>query len=297
MENNSLVVTSHSVQDIKDQIKQVHQLMKEVMVEGEHYGVIPGTKKKSLYKQGAEKLSMMFRLAPEYVIERVDLENGHLAVNIVCKIVHIPSQTIQAQGVGSCSTMESKFRYRNVSGFEITDEEIPKDAKENKAAYRAKRFGMQKTDEGWKWVKYKSGERQENPDIADVYNTVLKMGKKRAHVDAVLTATAASDIFTQDFDPDEDPPPETMQYQTLEEAIKVVGSYTDLIELEKVMNHYKNDYDKGVTGWNTETWSNLCDVMKNLFKNLQDKHSEQFNQQESDQQAEPEKQNPNEASF
>jgi hypothetical protein len=40
----------------------------------------------------------------------------------------------------------------------------------------------------------------ENPDIADTYNTVLKMAKKRAHVDAILTATAASDIFTQDID-------------------------------------------------------------------------------------------------
>ena len=42
--------------------------------------------------------------------------------------------------------------------------------------------------------------RVENEDIADVYNTVLKMAKKRAHIDAMLTATAASDIFTQDLD-------------------------------------------------------------------------------------------------
>jgi hypothetical protein len=40
----------------------------------------------------------------------------------------------------------------------------------------------------------------ENEDIADVFNTVLKMGKKRAFVDAVLSATAASDIFTQDIE-------------------------------------------------------------------------------------------------
>ena len=33
----------------------------------------------------------------------------------------------------------------------------------------------------------------------DVANTVLKMAKKRAFVDAVLTATASSDIFTQDL--------------------------------------------------------------------------------------------------
>ena len=33
-----------------------------------------------------------------------------------------------------------------------------------------------------------------------VMNTVLKMAKKRSHVDAILTATAASDIFTQDIE-------------------------------------------------------------------------------------------------
>jgi hypothetical protein len=35
---------------------------------------------------------------------------------------------------------------------------------------------------------------------ADVYNSVLKMAKKRSLVDAILTATAASDIFTQDLE-------------------------------------------------------------------------------------------------
>src|SRR3990167_11218552 len=40
----------------------------------------------------------------------------------------------------------------------------------------------------------------ENPDIADQYNTVLKMACKRAKVDGCLSATACSDIFTQDIE-------------------------------------------------------------------------------------------------
>ena len=43
------------------------------------------------------------------------------------------------------------------------------------------------------------GKKIENEDIADVYNTVLKMAKKRAHVDATLTVTGAGDLFTQDL--------------------------------------------------------------------------------------------------
>jgi hypothetical protein len=42
----------------------------------------------------------------------------------------------------------------------------------------------------------------------DFYNTALKIGKKRAMVDAVLTVTGASEIFTQDA---EDLPPEMLK--------------------------------------------------------------------------------------
>ncbi|MCK5601546.1 hypothetical protein KAR91_06755 [Candidatus Pacearchaeota archaeon] len=256
---NSLVVTSHSVQEIKNQIRLVHELMKEVMIEGEHYGIIPGTKKKSLYKQGAEKLSMMFRLSPKYEVEKTNLGNGHREVDFSCNIIHIPSQTIVAQGVGSCSTMESKFRYRNVSGFEVLDEEIPKDARDNKAAYRKKGFGMKQIDGAWKWVKYGSGERQENPDIADCYNTVLKMAKKRSHIDGILTATAASDIFTQDYEPEDDTPP-AVQYDTEAQAIQKINACQNLIELEKLSVQYKTDHgeDKNRTGWSTENWKNIA---------------------------------------
>jgi hypothetical protein len=42
--------------------------------------------------------------------------------------------------------------------------------------------------------------KQEHDNPADFYNTCEKMGKKRALVDATLTVTAASDIFTQDIE-------------------------------------------------------------------------------------------------
>jgi len=50
------------------------------------------------------------------------------------------------------------------------------------------------------WTIVEKGEACENPNPADQYNTVLKMAKKRAYVDATLSATAASDIFTQDIE-------------------------------------------------------------------------------------------------
>ena len=53
----------------------------------------------------------------------------------------------------------------------------------------------------------KEGEKRiENEDIADTYNTVLKMAKKRAQIDATLTVTGAADMFTQDLIENEDEP-------------------------------------------------------------------------------------------
>jgi uncharacterized protein (UPF0335 family) len=98
--------------------------------------------------------------------------------------------------------MESKYRYRNDADFEITGAAIPKDAKEKKQEYRKQGFGMKKVDGVWEWVKYTTTGKVENPDIADVYNTCLKMAKKRALIDAIITATAAGDIFTQDIEDD-----------------------------------------------------------------------------------------------
>ena len=48
--------------------------------------------------------------------------------------------------------------------------------------------------------KYATRDRKPNPHLADTYNTVLKMAKKRAAVDAVITTTGCSDMFTQDIE-------------------------------------------------------------------------------------------------
>lgn len=189
-----------SVATIKHQIQVIQEIMQGAMVENTHYGVIPGTDKPTLYKAGAEKLCLTFRLAPTYVVTKTELGNGQREYEVRCTLTHIPSGSVFGEGVGTCSTMESKYRYRNVADFEVTEEPIPKDAKERKKEYRQQGFGMKKIDGQWAWVRYKDSSRQENPDIADTYNTILKMAKKRAHVDAVLTATAASDIFAQDLE-------------------------------------------------------------------------------------------------
>ncbi len=189
------------VEQIKRQTDQVKALMASCMSDGMHYGKIPGCgDKPTLLQPGAQKLTMMFGLADTYEISREDLPNGHREYTVKCLLVSKSTGLVQGSGVGLCSTMEKKYRYRNVSDFEITDQPIPQDARERKQEYRKQGYGMKKVDGQWCWVKYMDSTQQENPDIADTYNTVLKMACKRALVAAVLNTLAVSDLFTQDVE-------------------------------------------------------------------------------------------------
>ncbi|WP_017860891.1 hypothetical protein [Leptospira interrogans] len=191
------LTVNESVDGLKSNIAVIQRVMKDVMRDGEHYGVIPGTGKPSLYKSGAEKLSFVFRLATEYTIRQTDLPGGHREYEVICKLYSIETGKFLGSGVGICSTMEKKYRYRNE--YKATDEPVPKaywDNKQNKK-YLPKGMSVTKTESGWRLARI---EQIENPDIADCYNTVLKIGKKRSQVDATLTVTAASDIFSQDIE-------------------------------------------------------------------------------------------------
>jgi hypothetical protein len=107
---------------VTEQIKMIQAVMRQNMRDGEHYGKIPGTgkdAKPTLLKSGAEKLALLFRLAPEYDIKMIDLAKeglgppGHREVQVTCKLIQISTGRYYGSGVGSCSTLESKYRYRN----------------------------------------------------------------------------------------------------------------------------------------------------------------------------------------
>ena len=192
-----------NVESVTRQVAIIQNVMKSVMKQDEHYGTIPGTNKPSLLKPGAEKLNLVFRLRPEYQITKTELYNGHREYEVVCTLYHIPTGQSVGQGVGSATTMEGKYRFRGGEKKD-TGKPVPKDYWNLKKTDPAKAkeliggdgFGTAKFEGEWRICEL--GEKIEHDNPADYYNTVLKMAKKRAHVDAILTATAASDIFTQD---------------------------------------------------------------------------------------------------
>jgi hypothetical protein len=194
-----------SIVSMQKQVKAINELMKTVMQDGIHYGVIPGCgDKPTLLKPGAEKICLMFRLSPTFEILEKELLQDHREYRFICTLKDLSGNVI-GQGVGSASTMESKHRYR------AAERKCPNCGKATIIKGReeygggwlcfAKKGGCgEKFLTGDKSIEGQQIGRAENPDIADVFNTVLKMAKKRAHVDAVLTCTAASDCFTQDVE-------------------------------------------------------------------------------------------------
>jgi len=188
------------------QVNIIQNIMRSVMKDDEHYGTIPGCKHPSLYKSGAEKLGFAFRLAPEYDVRTIDMPGGHREYQVKCRLRHIPTGSMVGEGEGSCTTMEGKYRFRG-GEKEGTGQSVPKEywnlknagkVSEAKTLIGGEGFAPCKID--GKWEICSIGEKVEHDNPADYYNTCLKMAKKRAHVDAILTATAASDIFTQDIE-------------------------------------------------------------------------------------------------
>lgn len=182
-----------SAVEVRKQVNLIQEVMKKVMKENEHYGKVPGCgNKPTLLKPGAEKLVMTFRLGAEYEELPGSLESDTLiCYKINCKLIHIPTKNVVGNGRGTCNSKEKKYRTRSVYANKATEEE--------------KAIGKAETRNGQNGSTYDVFIIPQDP--WDMQNTIYKMACKRALVAAVLNATAASDIFTQDI---EDLPEGTM---------------------------------------------------------------------------------------
>jgi hypothetical protein len=141
--------------EAENRSRQLQQFVREQLVDGEDYGIIPGTNKPTLFKSGAEKLNAIFGFAPQAeVTNRVeDWTRGFVSYEVKVSLLNKRTGVVEAEGLGICNSKERRY------------------AKQ---------------------------------DAAAVANTVLKMARKRALVDATLSATQASGHFTQDSEDSDD---------------------------------------------------------------------------------------------
>ena len=190
---------------------QQREFIAQVLIKDQDYGEIPGTKKDTLLKPGAEKLLMFFGLRPRFeAIQTVEDWTGKdfggepfFYYHQKC-IVYRDGETM-AEGDGSCNSRETKYRYRQ------GERKCP--------SCRAATIIKGKAEYGGGWLcygrkggcgaKFKDGDaaiegqqtgRVLNVDVADLTNTILKMAQKRALVAATLIGVNASEYFTQDME-------------------------------------------------------------------------------------------------
>lgn len=198
MTENKLAVVREmqplTMEEVKTQVNRIQEIMRSVMQEGTHYGKVPGCgDKPTLLKAGAEKLCLTFNLTSKFAVTERDMGNGHRQYEVRCSLYLRGTDVLIAEGVGNCSTMESKYRYR----WDSTGHDVPQEYWETRdqELLGGPSYCARKVKD--RWMVYRKVEH-DNP--ADYYNTAEKMAKKRAHVDAAITATSASDIFTQDIE-------------------------------------------------------------------------------------------------
>lgn len=174
---------SLSAADLREHVNLIQEVMQAVMKKDTHYGVIPGCKQPSLYKAGSEVLLTTFRIAVSVHVEDLSTPDC-IRYRVRTVGTHQGSGVVVGEGIGECSSDEGKYKWRRCY-IKQEFESAPESRRRIKLVESKGKI-------------YENMEVRTDP--ADVANTVLKMAKKRAQIDLTLTATAASDIFTQDVE-------------------------------------------------------------------------------------------------
>jgi len=208
-----------TVPEIKARLDKIQELMRVVMRPGVDYGKVPGTDKPTLLKPGAEKLCVLFQLGARKPVLDLKVDGDHLTVYAAVTLFHIGSDRDVYSGMAVCSTRESKYAWRQ-GGRACPECGLEGAIIKGRAEYGG----------GWLCWKRKGGcgfkfadtdpritqqevERVPNPDLADQWNTVVKMAVKRAKIDATLGATGASALFTQDIGDDAVPDDDDLGFE------------------------------------------------------------------------------------
>ena len=202
-------------------VEYVHSLLED----GRDYGVIPGTGSKPvLLKPGAEKLATFFGLTKRFVLVKAVEDytgkdhGGEPFFSYWFTGQLWRGDLLIAEADGACNSWESRYRWRESKRLcpACGAPAIIKGRAEYGGGWLCHRkqggCGAKFADEDQAILSQPIG-RVANPDAADIANTCLKIGQKRAFIAVVLLGVNASEFFTQDME-DLVPPPSTSADQS-----------------------------------------------------------------------------------
>lgn len=224
-QNPAMVVHAQerTADEIIARLDKIREVQAKAMKANIDYGVIPGTERKdkdgkdiskpTLLKPGAEKLCVLFNLDAQFIGEGNSeqmivetTEKGekirHLLVKRYCTLYSQVGGARLGGASAICSTMETKYAYR-------------KGARECPDCHKPTLIHTKRDTVNWWCNSYNEGcgknfqatderitsqqvGRIANLDVADQYNTVIRIGEKRALVAVVRQVTGASAIFDEE---------------------------------------------------------------------------------------------------
>ena len=166
--SSNLPVTRDMLNSLTEQRSLLKEFVSKQLHKDIDFGVVPGTKKPSLFKPGAEKLRSLFGLTIRLSSTNQTIDrNGNFAM-FTYKASVYRGENLIAECEGSTNSQEKKYRERQT------------------------------------WV-YNEKTRKKEPQteitpVCDILNTLQKMAQKRSFVGAIILAVGASDFFNQDID-------------------------------------------------------------------------------------------------
>lgn len=103
-----------AVADLNRQQMGLDHFIKSSLRKEIDFGVIPGVKKPSLFKPGAEKICKLFQLGSRIADKnsQIDLEKGFAMFNYTIEIFHLLTNKAIAQCEGSANSQEKKYMNR-----------------------------------------------------------------------------------------------------------------------------------------------------------------------------------------
>jgi len=170
--NKALTVTEQRVARIRGEIALSDALVQNVLEPGIDYGIHPGTRSQALKDPGANTIINAFNCYPKAEVLFREVSNDRIAYVIDIALISREDGLAKSTGTGAASTKETRYGYRWVSDpeeFGFDRESLKKRTDRGNTTYRI-----------------------DNPDWSELENTILKMARKRAEVDAAMALPGVS---------------------------------------------------------------------------------------------------------
>ncbi|KKL52678.1 hypothetical protein LCGC14_2283100, partial [marine sediment metagenome] len=162
---------------IQADIALADALVEKVLEPGIDYGLHPGTRSQALKDPGAATIINAFNCYPKAEVLFREVTDVKISYVFDVALISREDGLTKCTGTGACTTMETRYGYRWV-----TDPE----------AYGFDRASLKTRSRDGRQLY-----RITNPDWSELENTILKMARKRAEVDAAMALPGVSRFMSK----------------------------------------------------------------------------------------------------